>query len=134
MLSIAVKQRWLIGFSPAIRDSMKLGLCHIMFGDDTLIYCEASVSQILFLRVILNAFEATSGLRINFSKSNLFPVNDVPNILMLADFFGCNIGTLPTTYLGLPLGVVFFYLYLGWNTRKINFPIGKDNIFRWEVN
>ena len=49
-------------------------------------------------------FEAISGLRINLDKSEIFPVGRVENMEALAFEFGCKVGRLPTTYLGLPLG------------------------------
>ena len=48
-------------------------------------------------------FEAYSGLKINLSKSEIIPVGRVDNIEMLASEL-CGVGSLPTTYLGLPLG------------------------------
>ncbi|WMV58899.1 hypothetical protein MTR67_052284 [Solanum verrucosum] len=61
-------------------------------------------SQLKYLRVILILFEAISGLHINWRKSFIFPVNEVPRISMLANILGGKIGDLPTTYLGMPLG------------------------------
>ena len=52
-------------------------------------------------------FEATSGLRINLEKSELIPVRRVEIMDDLAWDFGCNLGSLPTTYLGMPLGAPF---------------------------
>ena len=52
-------------------------------------------------------FEAVSGLRINLEKSELIPVGRVENIDDLALDFGCKVGSLPSTYLGLPLGALF---------------------------
>ena len=49
-------------------------------------------------------FEAFSRLRINLSKSEIIPVGRVSNVETLATKFGCGVGSLPTTYLGLPLG------------------------------
>lgn len=45
------------------------------------------------------------GLKINFHKSTLVPINcdDVTSSLII-DIFGCNIGLMPFTYLSLPLG------------------------------
>ncbi|WMV33012.1 hypothetical protein MTR67_026397 [Solanum verrucosum] len=37
-------------------------------------------------------------------KSTIYPVNEVLNLEELADIMGCNIGSFPSTYLGLPLG------------------------------
>ena len=48
-----------------------------------------------------------SGLRVNLSKSSLIPIGEVPNIHLLACFFGCEVCALPSTYLGLPLGASF---------------------------
>jgi hypothetical protein len=41
------------------------------------------------LRVVLNWFEAVSGLRINLGKSKLVPVGDVADIEDLAGLLGC---------------------------------------------
>ena len=49
-------------------------------------------------------FEALSRLKINLSKSALLPVGSVENPESLALELGCNIFSLPSTYLGLPLG------------------------------
>ena len=49
-------------------------------------------------------FEALSGLKINLEKSELIPVGRVSNVDYLADELGCKVGSLPTTYPGLPLG------------------------------
>ena len=49
-------------------------------------------------------FEALSGLKINLEKSELIPVGRVSNVDSLADELGCKVGSLPTTYPGLPLG------------------------------
>ena len=49
-------------------------------------------------------FEATSGLRINLAKSELIPVGKVEEIEEMAVKLGCRVGSLPTVYLGLPLG------------------------------
>ncbi|CAN1167737.1 Putative ribonuclease H protein At1g65750, partial [Linum perenne] len=45
-----------------------------------------------------------SGLKVNVHESTLFVVCEVPNGAYFAELFGCEIGCLPSTYLGLPLG------------------------------
>ncbi|KAF3625895.1 putative mannosyl-oligosaccharide 1,2-alpha-mannosidase MNS3-like [Capsicum annuum] len=45
-----------------------------------------------------------SGLHINRRKSLMYPINQVNNMSWLATILGGEIGTLPTTYLRLPLG------------------------------
>ena len=50
-------------------------------------------------------FEAISGLKINMDKSELILVGGVENTEALAVDLGCKVGSLPSIYLGLPLGV-----------------------------
>jgi len=79
----------------------------LLFADDTLIFCKPEVSQLGYLRCILVLFEAMSGLKINLSKSVLILVGEVPELNYLAQFFGCGVDSLPSSYLGLPLGASF---------------------------
>ena len=52
-------------------------------------------------------FNACSGLKINLEKSELIPVGEVPNLEEFAEVLGCKMGSLPSTYLGLPLGAPY---------------------------
>jgi hypothetical protein len=65
----------------------------------------ADISQVRALKNALHRYSLSTGLRINYGKSQLIPIN-VPNDVSdaLALEFGCQIGTMPFTYLGLPLG------------------------------
>ncbi|RVW77811.1 hypothetical protein CK203_054452 [Vitis vinifera] len=47
---------------------------------------------------------AISGLSINLNKSEILPVGRVEIAEVLASKLGCKVGSLPSTYLGLPLG------------------------------
>ncbi|KAF8390326.1 hypothetical protein HHK36_024851 [Tetracentron sinense] len=47
------------------------------------------------------------GLRVNLSKSEIIPVGDIPHLDVLVSYLGCQRGSLPSTYLGLPLGTPF---------------------------
>lgn len=76
----------------------------MLYDDDSLIFCDADEEQIRLLRMILSIFEAISGLHVNWRKSQIYSVNEVPNIQRLAGVLGCEVGVLPTAYLGLPLG------------------------------
>ena len=49
-------------------------------------------------------FETFSGLKINLIKSAIIPLGRVDNVEELAAELGCGVGSLPSTYLGLPLG------------------------------
>ncbi|RVW27828.1 Transposon TX1 uncharacterized 149 kDa protein [Vitis vinifera] len=46
------------------------------------------------------------GLKINLKKSEIIPVGGVEDVDRAAAVFGCKVGNLPTTYLGLPLGAL----------------------------
>ena len=49
-------------------------------------------------------FEAMSDMRINLNKSEIISIGVVDNVAELVLELGCGIGSLPTSYLGLPLG------------------------------
>ena len=52
-------------------------------------------------------FEAVSRLKINLHKSELIPVGEIPNFEELTRVLGCNVGSLPSCYLGLPSRATF---------------------------
>ena len=77
----------------------------LRYADDTLIFLEGDAKQLFFLKGLLNSYADSVGLKINFSKTSLSPIN-IPQdkAIHLAKTFGCSTGSLPFTYLGLPLG------------------------------
>jgi hypothetical protein len=75
------------------------------YADDTLVILSADPTQLLHLKEVLHIFASSTGLKVNFEKSFLVPINVVEsNWLPLLDALGCQLGKLPLTYLGLPLG------------------------------
>ena len=56
---------------------------HLLFTDDTLVFCEASQDQMTYLSWLLMWFEAISGLRINLDKSEILPIGRVENLEVL---------------------------------------------------
>uniref|UniRef100_A0A2N9I8D0 non-specific serine/threonine protein kinase n=1 Tax=Fagus sylvatica TaxID=28930 RepID=A0A2N9I8D0_FAGSY len=107
LLDKAIEEGSLAGFSVSGGSNEPMTVSHLLFADDTLIFCDVDPSQLLYLRVILNRFEAASGLRINLGKSELVPVRDVADIENLAAILGCKTSSLSMKYLGLPLGARF---------------------------
>ena len=91
-----------------------LNISHLFFADDTIVFCEASKEHLTHLSWILLWFEAASGLRINLAKSEIIPVGEVVEIEELAVELGCRVGSLPSQYLGLPLGAPNRAPYM-WN-------------------
>jgi hypothetical protein len=95
------------GFKAGKAQEDGLSISHLLFADDTIIFCDADPEQLLHLRMVLSCFEAVIGLGVNMGKSELVLVGDVRNGSQLADILCCQIGSLPMMYLGLPLGASF---------------------------
>lgn len=56
------------------------------------------------MKLLLYLFEMLAGLKINFSKSEIFMVNDEGNWgHVYADLFNCQVGLFPIKYLGVPV-------------------------------
>ena len=101
--------------SKAVRDGLMSGfrvgptgnslqVSHLLFADDTLVFCDADLDQIQFLQLVLFWFEVVSRLNINMGKSELVLVGVVPNTVDMVNVQGCKQGSFPMQYLGLPLG------------------------------
>jgi hypothetical protein len=61
---------------------------------------------LLILKDTLQKIAISSGLKENYHKSCLVPINvDAQKTELLAASFGCIVGSFPFTYLGLPLGL-----------------------------
>lgn len=77
----------------------------IQYADDTILVLPACPRQALILKNILTDFATSIGLKINFHKSTIIPINcPTDRCNQLAHIFGCVVGKMPFTYLGLPLG------------------------------
>lgn len=85
MLVTAEQHRWINGCSPWIRNQGELEITHILSADDSLIFCEPEREQIYHLKLILLLFEVVSILHINYAKSVLYAVNEIPYIQEVAD-------------------------------------------------
>uniref|UniRef100_A0A2N9HY77 Reverse transcriptase zinc-binding domain-containing protein n=1 Tax=Fagus sylvatica TaxID=28930 RepID=A0A2N9HY77_FAGSY len=107
LLDRAVREGLFSGFSVGSSAGNSLMISHLLFADDTLIFCGADSDQVTNLRHVFTWFEAVSGLKINLSKSEIVPVGDVPHIVELRQILGCKQSVLPLQYLGLPLGSTF---------------------------
>jgi hypothetical protein len=78
----------------------------IQYADDTFIILEVCPLQLFALKAILNTFTDSTGLRANYSKSCIYPIN-VPQERLnhLAATFHYSACSLPFTYLGLHLSM-----------------------------
>ena len=85
----------------------RVEVSHLLFADDTLIFCGADVSQINYMGALLVCFEAVSGLKVNLTKSPSVPVGSLDDVDQLAGCLGCGTADLPLKYLSLPLEASF---------------------------
>jgi hypothetical protein len=77
----------------------------IQYVDDTLLILPAELDQVIAPKKALNNFSLSTGLKVNFHKSSMVPINvSSERISLLAESFGYQVASLPFTYLGFPLG------------------------------
>ena len=85
----------LSGFKIANRLGEELQVTHLLFADDTLVFCNDSRDQLAYLNWILLCFEVISGMKINLEKSLILSVGNVQNLDELAFELGCRTRALP---------------------------------------
>ena len=101
MLVAATVPGQFLGFTVGNATGSLMTVSHLLFADDTLVFCDVGINHITALRGILFKFEEVSGLKINLGKSKLVPVGDVHNLHELVEILGCRESALPLKYLGL---------------------------------
>lgn len=105
VLSCILSQATLAGhLSHVVSHIIPEGVTHLQYADDTIIMVELNELCIANLKFILLCFEALSGLKINFSKSEVL-VTGVPEdeALRVSQLLNCQLGSFPSKYLGLPI-------------------------------
>ena len=98
---------FLLGWRFNGRGGVGVEISHLLFADDTLLFCKPSLDQSTYLSWLLMWFKAMSRLSVNMKKSELIPMKRMENVEELAQEFGCKVTTLLSSYLGLPLGACF---------------------------
>lgn len=104
MLKTAQANNRIMGFKMKDGNTLGLSISHLQYANDRLIFCGAKIEPLKRRIGIFVLFEAISGLHINWGKSYVYPVNEVPNINDLAYIPGGKVGGLSPIYLGMPLG------------------------------
>ena len=67
---------------------------------------QADSRQLICLKALLNTFASATGLKVNYQKSIMVPINiQEERAQIYAGTLNCQMGHFPFTYLGLPLGL-----------------------------
>ena len=101
MLSKAADHSLIAGLCPEVCPG---GIICLQYADDTILFLDNDSTHASNLKIVLTWFEQVSGMRINYSKSELIPIN--MDDQELADFLSilvCNKANFPIKYLGIPL-------------------------------
>ncbi|XP_059310292.1 uncharacterized protein LOC132061506 [Lycium ferocissimum] len=82
----------------------KLGVVHICFADDLLMFCNEEVTSIQMLQGAFHRFSAASGLEANKDKSSIYMSGVAPSLKQeILQVLWYKEGELPFKYLGVPL-------------------------------
>jgi hypothetical protein len=77
----------------------------IQYADDTIIVLPVDPAQLRVFKDIFEQYAALPGLKVNYHKSSLIPINlTQEESENLAHGFNCQLASMPFTYLGLPMG------------------------------
>ena len=129
LLNRATDGNYLSGTKFADGRGEELVISHLLYADDTLLFCKADKDELKFISWTLMWFEAVSGLKINLNKSEIIPIGTVANMEELALELGYKVGTLPTTYLGLPIGAKHKALSV-WDSVEERF---RKRLVSWKL-
>ena len=78
----------------------------VQYADDTLVLLQADVKQLHCLKALLNTYADATGLKVNYNKSSLIPINvSEEKVEILANTFQCKREYFLIQYLGAPLGL-----------------------------
>lgn len=89
------------------KSNLSLEVSRLFFADDTLIFCQPNVRNLLHLRCVLLYFHGVSGLKINLQKTELVRVGSNGDGRQFTSMLESKAVSLPIKYLSLPLGAKY---------------------------
>ena len=107
MITAAIDNGQLFGFSVGSRLSELVNISHLLFVDDTVVFCGVNSDHIQSIHALFVCFEAVLGLKVKMAKFVLVLVGTVGSVGDWAGILGCGTDSLPLKYLGLPLGACY---------------------------
>jgi hypothetical protein len=105
MLAILIKrakeQGQITGVIPHLVDE---DLSILQYANDTILFMDHNLDQATSMKLLLSMFKQLSGLKINFYISEIFCFGQAKeHEIKYAQLFGCQQGSLPLKYLGIPI-------------------------------
>jgi hypothetical protein len=80
------------------------GLVALQYADDTLFFSACDKNALRKLKVVLMLFEKISGMRLNFNKSEVIPMNlEEGEVHEISHILNYPVGALPFKYLGVSI-------------------------------
>ncbi|XP_026459317.1 uncharacterized protein LOC113359977 [Papaver somniferum] len=79
-------------------------ISHLQFAYDTLVFLDVTEEEAHNLVIILQVFEAITGLKVNFTKSSVITIGADHSVAAIAEILKCKIEVLPLKYLGMAMG------------------------------
>jgi hypothetical protein len=120
MVSVEQQNGLVVGLADNI---ITKGISMLQYADDTILLIQDDLEQARNLKLLLYLFEAMSGLKINFEKSEVMLIlHDDNKIQTYSDLFNYQSGTWPIKYLDTPICIrrptVAEMGFLGDKTKK----------------
>lgn len=108
LLQTIINRAWQIGvLNHPLSNDFEDFFPSIQYANDTHLVLPADARKLFTLKGLLRSFSDSTRLNVNFKKSFLVPTNiSAEKSHHLAQTFGCEVGNMPFTCLGLPLGTI----------------------------
>ena len=107
MLKKIVVGGLLKGFQVGRPNATSVCVSHLLYANDTILFCDADSEQLMYIRMVLTCFKAITSLKVNMNKSEMVPIGEVIGLDDLVALLSCHVGSLPLQYLGMPLGASY---------------------------